>query len=41
MEKNVREQVSKLKSHNWVKSDLTIRGFVYQVEDGKLREIGT
>jgi carbonic anhydrase len=41
VEKNVREQVSRLKSHNWVKSDLTIRGFVYQVEDGKLREIGT
>jgi carbonic anhydrase len=41
VEKNVREQISRLKSHNWVKSDLTIRGFVYQVEDGKLREITT
>ena len=41
VEKNVREQVSKLKSHNWVQSDLTIRGFVYDVHDGRLREIVT
>jgi carbonic anhydrase len=40
VEKNVREQITKLKSHNWVRSDMTIRGFVYHVEDGRLREVG-
>ncbi|HLH07262.1 MAG TPA: carbonic anhydrase [Terriglobales bacterium] len=39
VEKNVREQITKIKSHNWVKSDLTIRGFVYDVATGKLREV--
>jgi carbonic anhydrase len=41
VEKNVREQITKLKAHNWVRSDLVIRGFVYHVEDGRLREIVT
>jgi len=41
VEKNVREQITKLKSHNWVKSDFVIRGFVYDVHDGKLREVKT
>ena len=41
VEKNVREQITKLKSHNWVKSDLSIRGFVYDVHDGRLREVKT
>ncbi len=38
VERNVREQVRKLASHAWAK-DLTIRGFVFQVETGKLREV--
>jgi carbonic anhydrase len=41
VEKNVREQITKLKSHNWVRSDLVIRGFIYDVHDGKLREVKT
>jgi carbonic anhydrase len=41
VEKNVREQITKLKSHNWVRSDLVIRGFVYDVHDGRLREVKT
>lgn len=39
VEKNVREQVQKLESHSWVRSDLKIRGFVFDVQTGKLREV--
>lgn len=39
VEKNVREQLQKLASHSWVRSDLTIRGFVFDVQSGKLREV--
>lgn len=38
VEKNVREQMQKLASHSWAGS-LTIRGFVFDVQTGKLREI--
>jgi carbonic anhydrase len=36
---NVREQIDKLKSHSWVRQDLLIRGFVFDVTDGRLREV--
>lgn len=39
VEKNVREQMKKLESHSWVRSDLKIRGFVFDVQTGKLREV--
>jgi carbonic anhydrase len=39
VEKNVREQLRKLESHSWVRSDLKIRGFVFDVATGKLREV--
>ncbi len=39
VEKNVREQMQKLEAHSWVRSDLTIRGFVFDVQTGKLREV--
>jgi len=39
VEKNVREQMRKLESHSWVRSDLKIRGFVFDVQTGKLREV--
>ncbi len=39
VEKNVREQMQKLESHSWVRSDLKIRGFVFDVATGKLREV--
>src|ERR1700758_3467864 len=29
VEKNVRQQITRLKSHNWVHADFVIRGFVY------------
>jgi carbonic anhydrase len=39
VEKNVREQVEKLHSHSWVRKEMTIRGFVFDVQTGKLREV--
>jgi len=39
VEANVREQVKKLESHSWVRQALTIRGFVFDVSTGKLREV--
>lgn len=35
---NVREQMRKLMTHSWI-ADTAIRGFVFDVEDGHLREI--
>ena len=39
VEKNVRQQVAKLRSHSWIREGLTIRGFVFDVKTGKLREV--
>ncbi len=39
VEKNVREQLEKLNAHNWVREELTIRGFVFDVQSGRLREV--
>lgn len=39
VEKNVREQLAKLRSHNWVRDELSIRGFVFDVKTGRLTEV--
>jgi carbonic anhydrase len=39
VEKNVREQLEKLNAHSWVREGLTIRGFVFDVRSGKLKEV--
>jgi carbonic anhydrase len=39
VENNVREQLAKLRSHSWVRDKLTIRGFVFDVKTGKLKEV--
>jgi carbonic anhydrase len=39
IEENVRQQIQKLHSHPWIPKTLMIRGFVYDVETGMLREI--
>ena len=36
---NVREQLRRLDEHSWVRSELKIRGFVFDVSTGRLREI--
>ena len=39
LEENVRQQIQKVQSHPWVPSEITVRGFVYDVRTGKLREV--
>jgi len=39
LEKNVREQIRKVRSHPWVPENLRVRGFVYDVDTGQLVEV--
>ncbi len=39
IEENVRHQLQKLKSHPWVPHTVLVRGFVYDVASGLLREV--
>jgi carbonic anhydrase len=39
IEENVRHQLEKLRSHPWVPRTIAIRGFVYDVASGLLREV--
>jgi carbonic anhydrase len=38
-EENTREQIQKARSHPWISQDVPIRGFVYDVDTGRLREV--
>jgi carbonic anhydrase len=40
LDRNVREQMQKLRTHPWVPKEVSVRGFVYDVSSGRLREIG-
>lgn len=39
LEANVRRQIQKLRAHPWVPKEIIVRGFVYDVRTGKLKEI--
>jgi len=39
LEANVRQQIQRVKSHPWIPKQIPVRGFVYDVKTGKLREI--
>lgn len=39
LDQNVRRQMHKLRSHPWVPKEVPIRGFVYDVAEGFLREV--
>jgi carbonic anhydrase len=39
LDENVRQQIQKLRSHPWVPRELPVRGFVYDVKTGRLREV--
>src|SRR5881397_1842717 len=39
LEENVRQQIQKVKSHPWVPKQISVRGFVYDVKTGRLREV--
>jgi carbonic anhydrase len=39
VEENVRQQMQKLRSHPWIPQNAPVRGFVYEVKTGRLREV--
>jgi carbonic anhydrase len=39
LEENIREQMRRVKSHPWIPKNIPVRGFVYDVKTGKLREV--
>lgn len=39
LDEDVREQVHKIKTHPWILKNTSVRGFVYDVKSGKLREV--
>jgi carbonic anhydrase len=39
LEENVREQIQKIRSHPWIPQSIPVRGFIYDVTTGKLREV--
>jgi carbonic anhydrase len=39
VEENVRHQLQKLRTHPWIPKKVAIRGFVYDVTTGRLREV--
>jgi carbonic anhydrase len=39
LEENVRAQVQRVKSHPWIPKHVPVRGFVYDVKTGRLKEV--
>lgn len=39
LEKNVRRQIQRVKSHPWIPKHIPVRGFIYDVKTGRLREV--
>jgi carbonic anhydrase len=39
LEANVRQQVERVKSHPWIPKHIPVRGFIYDVKTGKLKEM--
>jgi carbonic anhydrase len=39
LETNVRQQIHRVKSHPWIPKHIPVRGFVYDVKTGKMREV--
>jgi len=39
LEANVRAQIRKIRSHPWVPAHVGVRGFIYDVRSGRLREV--
>ena len=39
LETNVRQQMQRVRSHPWIPQHIPVRGFVYDVKTGKLKEV--
>jgi carbonic anhydrase len=37
--KNTKEQIQKARSHPWISTDVPVRGFMFDVSDGRLTEV--
>ena len=38
-EQNTREQIRKIRAHPWIAKDIPVRGFIFDMETGLLREV--
>src|SRR6202166_112523 len=38
-EENTREQIEKVRAHPWIAKDVPVRGFIFDVDTGRLREV--
>jgi carbonic anhydrase len=36
---NTREQIKKVRSHPWIAKEIPVRGFIFDMETGLLREV--
>jgi len=41
LEENVRRQLLRIRTHPWIPKQIPVRGFVYDVRSGKLKEVGS
>ncbi len=41
LEENVRQQMHKVRSHPWIPEGIQARGFIYDVDTGRLAEVTT
>ena len=39
LEENVRQQIQKVRSHPWIPKQIPVRGFIYDVKTGRLKEV--
>ena len=39
LEENVRQQIRKVRSHPWIPAGIPVRGFIYDVDTGRLAEV--
>jgi carbonic anhydrase len=39
LDQNVREQISRVRNHPWLPREISVRGFVYDVRSGLLKEV--
>ncbi|MGA7547866.1 MAG: hypothetical protein WBW24_03765, partial [Candidatus Sulfotelmatobacter sp.] len=38
-EENTREQIKKVRSHPWIAKEVPVRGFIFDVDTGRLIEV--
>ena len=38
-EENTREQMRKVRSHPWIAKEVAVRGFIFDVEIGRIKEV--